>query len=41
LVGGMRASMYNAFPFEGVKALVDFMKAFEQKERRIYATTMQ
>ncbi|MEZ6242883.1 MAG: 3-phosphoserine/phosphohydroxythreonine transaminase [Phycisphaerales bacterium] len=27
-VGGMRASMYNAFPMEGVKALVEFMKAF-------------
>lgn len=28
-VGGMRASIYNAMPYEGVKALVDFMKAFE------------
>ena len=28
-VGGMRASIYNAMPPEGVKALVDFMKAFE------------
>jgi len=28
-VGGMRASMYNAMPLEGVKALVDFMKKFE------------
>ncbi len=28
-VGGMRASIYNAMPIEGVKALVDFMKAFE------------
>ncbi|MEZ4358199.1 MAG: 3-phosphoserine/phosphohydroxythreonine transaminase [Eubacteriales bacterium] len=28
-VGGMRASIYNAFPPEGVKALVDFMKKFE------------
>ncbi len=27
-VGGMRASMYNAFPMEGVKALVEFMKTF-------------
>ncbi len=25
-VGGMRASIYNAMPIEGVKALVDFMK---------------
>ncbi|MDD4688142.1 MAG: 3-phosphoserine/phosphohydroxythreonine transaminase [Eubacteriales bacterium] len=28
-VGGMRASIYNAMPTEGVKALVDFMKDFE------------
>jgi phosphoserine aminotransferase len=28
-VGGMRASIYNAFPKEGVEALVAFMKAFE------------
>lgn len=28
-VGGMRASIYNAFPAEGVDALVDFMRAFE------------
>lgn len=28
-VGGMRASIYNAMPIEGVKALVDFMRAFE------------
>ncbi len=28
-VGGMRASIYNAMPPEGVKALVDFMKEFE------------
>jgi len=30
-VGGIRASIYNAFPLEGVKALVEFMKAFEIK----------
>lgn len=30
-VGGMRASIYNAFPEAGVDALVDFMKQFEQK----------
>jgi phosphoserine aminotransferase len=30
-VGGMRASLYNAFPEEGVAALVDFMKEFERK----------
>ena len=28
-VGGMRASIYNAMPVEGVKKLVDFMKQFE------------
>jgi phosphoserine aminotransferase len=30
-VGGMRASIYNAFPEEGVDALVQFMKEFERK----------
>jgi phosphoserine aminotransferase len=30
-VGGMRASIYNAFPEAGVDALVDFMKEFERK----------
>jgi phosphoserine aminotransferase len=30
-VGGMRASIYNAFPEEGVDALVDFMKDFERR----------
>ncbi len=34
LVGGMRASIYNAMPREGVVALVDFMKGFEAKARR-------
>ena len=29
-VGGIRASIYNAMPIEGVQALVDFMKAFRQ-----------
>ena len=28
-VGGMRASLYNAMPIEGVKKLVEFMKEFE------------
>jgi phosphoserine aminotransferase len=28
-VGGMRASIYNAMPIEGVKALVEFMAKFE------------
>ncbi len=32
LVGGMRASIYNAMPIEGVQALVDFMKAFEEQQ---------
>src|SRR4051812_16028294 len=30
-VGGMRASIYNAFPEEGVDALVEFMREFERK----------
>jgi phosphoserine aminotransferase len=30
-VGGLRASIYNAFPEEGVKALVAFMQDFEKK----------
>jgi phosphoserine aminotransferase len=29
-VGGMRASIYNAFPEEGMDALVEFMKEFER-----------
>lgn len=29
-VGGMRASIYNAMPIEGVQKLVDFMKKFEE-----------
>ncbi len=29
LVGGMRASIYNAMPLEGIKALIEFMKKFE------------
>lgn len=28
-VGGMRASIYNAMPVEGVKKLIEFMKDFE------------
>ena len=31
-VGGMRASIYNAMPIEGVKKLVAFMKDFESKD---------
>lgn len=30
-VGGMRASIYNAMPIEGIQALVDFMKKFESE----------
>jgi phosphoserine aminotransferase len=30
-VGGMRASIYNAMPVEGVQALVDYLKDFEKK----------
>jgi phosphoserine aminotransferase len=30
-VGGIRASIYNAFPKEGCEALVEFMREFEQK----------
>ena len=32
-VGGMRASIYNAMPVEGVQALVDFMKKFEAENK--------
>ena len=32
-VGGMRASIYNAMPYEGVEALVAFMKKFEEENR--------
>jgi phosphoserine aminotransferase len=30
-VGGMRASIYNAMPIEGVRALVEYMKEFEAR----------
>ena len=33
-VGGMRASIYNAMPEAGVKALVEFMKDFEVKNKK-------
>jgi len=33
LVGGMRASIYNAMPVEGVNKLVDFMKKFELENK--------
>ena len=32
-VGGMRASIYNSMPIEGVEKLVEFMKEFEEKNR--------
>ena len=32
-VGGMRASIYNAMPVEGVKKLIDFMKKFELENK--------
>lgn len=32
-VGGMRASIYNAMPIEGVKALVEFMAKFEEENK--------
>lgn len=34
IVGGMRASIYNAMPIEGVQALVDFMAAFAQEHSK-------
>ena len=33
LVGGCRASIYNAMPMEGIVALIDFMKKFEMANR--------
>ena len=33
IVVGMRASIYNAMPIEGVQKLVDFMRKFEQENR--------
>ena len=32
-VGGMRASIYNAMPEEGVAKLVEFMKKFELENK--------
>ena len=32
-VGGLRASIYNAMPLEGVTKLVEFMKDFEMKNK--------
>ena len=33
LVGGMRASIYNAMPIEGIEALIAFMKKFEAENK--------
>jgi phosphoserine aminotransferase len=33
-VGGMRASIYNALPIEGVRTLVAYMRDFERRRRR-------
>ena len=30
-VGGIRASIYNAMPIEGVQALADYMREFEKQ----------
>jgi len=30
-VGGMRASIYNAMPVEGVQALLDYLREFEKE----------
>ena len=32
-VGGMRASIYNAMPIEGVEKLVEFMRKFEEENQ--------
>ncbi|WP_314721587.1 3-phosphoserine/phosphohydroxythreonine transaminase [Haemophilus pittmaniae] len=34
VLGGMRASIYNAMPLAGVEALIEFMKAFEAKHAK-------
>ncbi|AHG84111.1 Phosphoserine aminotransferase [Bibersteinia trehalosi USDA-ARS-USMARC-189] len=31
VLGGMRASIYNAMPVEGVQALIEFMQKFEKE----------
>ena len=33
-VGGMRASIYNAMPVDGVKALIAYMDKFEKENGR-------
>ena len=32
-IGGMRASIYNAMPMEGVDALIEFMKEFQEENK--------
>jgi phosphoserine aminotransferase len=34
-VGGLRASIYNAMPYEGVEKLVNFMKKFEEENKNV------
>lgn len=34
LMGGLRASIYNAMPIEGVKALIEFMEKFEAQHKK-------
>jgi phosphoserine aminotransferase len=34
-VGGMRASIYNAMPYEGVEKLVEFMKKFARENPKL------
>jgi phosphoserine aminotransferase len=33
-VGGMRASIYNAMPYEGIEALIAFMKKFAEENKK-------
>ena len=35
VLGGMRASIYNAMPLEGVQALIEFMKKFEAENKLV------
>lgn len=37
-VGGMRASIYNSMPVEGVQQLVDFMKKFAESHQEAHWT---
>lgn len=38
-VGGMRASIYNAMPVEGVQKLVEFMKDLKRRMREMFRYT--